>query len=165
MTLKEKLMYIQTELKAGKTRYNKFGDYYHRNLEDIYEAVKPLLAKHKVILTVNNDLFELSGKIFRKAIATLIDVESEETINNYTIVQESLEPRKGMTIEQQNGASQSYLVKYCLNLLFCLDDAKDADNTPSEKEIEAKSDTPKTGKIGKAPSFSKNQTNKSDGAF
>lgn len=34
---------IQLNLKAPKTQYNKFGEYYYRNLEDILTAVKPLL--------------------------------------------------------------------------------------------------------------------------
>ena len=39
----EKLIKIQNELKAPKNQTNKFGGYMDRNLEDIQEAVKPLV--------------------------------------------------------------------------------------------------------------------------
>ena len=44
MNLKEKLLIIQTELKAPKGQFNSFGGYKYRSCEDILEAVKPLLA-------------------------------------------------------------------------------------------------------------------------
>jgi hypothetical protein len=152
MSIKEKLMNIQVELKANKSRYNKFGDYYHRNLEDIYEGIKPLLLKYKATLTVDTELFPLGDRIFRKAVATLQDVESDEKVSNTTTIQESLE-KKGMSSEQSSGASQAYCVKYCLNLLFCLDDSKDADSMDNTEKKEKKEDTKKVGTV---PSFKKN---------
>ena len=46
--LNQKLAQIQTELKAKKSSYNSFGKYYFRKAEDILEALKPFLLKHKV---------------------------------------------------------------------------------------------------------------------
>ena len=48
-TIHQKLIAIQTELKAPKSQFNKFGGYNYRNCEDILEAVKPLCAKHDVV--------------------------------------------------------------------------------------------------------------------
>ncbi len=45
------LIAIQSELKAPKAQYNKFGGYNYRRLEDVLEAVKPLLKKHECELT------------------------------------------------------------------------------------------------------------------
>jgi hypothetical protein len=39
----EKLILIQSELKAPKAQFNKFGNYAYRNAEDILEALKPKL--------------------------------------------------------------------------------------------------------------------------
>ena len=50
-----KLMNIQQELKAPKGQYNSFGKYAYRSCEDILEAVKPLLKKEKVVLTISED--------------------------------------------------------------------------------------------------------------
>ena len=51
--LNQKLAQIQTELKVKKSSYNSFGKYYFRKAEDILEAVKPFLLKHKVVLNQN----------------------------------------------------------------------------------------------------------------
>ena len=41
MNVAEKLLAIQTELKAPKNQMNKFGNYKYRSAEDILEALKP----------------------------------------------------------------------------------------------------------------------------
>ena len=41
----EKLIKIQSELKAPKNQRNGYGNYNYRSCEDIFEAVKPLLNK------------------------------------------------------------------------------------------------------------------------
>ena len=47
MENKNILQEIQSELKAPKGQRNNFGNYQYRSAEDILEAVKPILAKHK----------------------------------------------------------------------------------------------------------------------
>ena len=42
----DKLVKVQSELKAPKSQRNNFGKYNYRNCEDILEAVKPLLNKY-----------------------------------------------------------------------------------------------------------------------
>lgn len=128
-----KLLTIQTKLKAHKSQRNSFGNYNYRSLEDIFEAVKPLLEETKTTLTMRDELEVFNGIIFRKSIATLTDVESEEKVETYTFTQESLE-RKGMSPEQCSGSVSSYGSKYCLNKLFCIDDTKDADTDEAEKQ-------------------------------
>ncbi|CAN8141890.1 hypothetical protein THIOSC13_810006 [uncultured Thiomicrorhabdus sp.] len=46
----KQLIEIQQELKSPKNQHNKFGGYNYRSCEDILEAVKPLLKKHKCVL-------------------------------------------------------------------------------------------------------------------
>ena len=77
-----KLMNIQQELKAPKSQYNDFGKYAYRSCEDILEAVKPLLKKEKVVLTISDELQYIGNRYYIKATATLIDTESEATISN-----------------------------------------------------------------------------------
>lgn len=48
MNVYEKLQHVQSGLKAPKSQYNKFGNYFYRNCEDIQEAAKPLLQEVKV---------------------------------------------------------------------------------------------------------------------
>lgn len=138
-----KLMNIQQELKAPKGQYNDFGKYAYRSCEDILEAVKPLLKKEKVVLTISDELQYIGNRYYIKATATLIDTESEATISNSAYAREE-ETKKGMDGSQITGASSSYARKYALNGLFGIDDNKDTDTTniQSKEEKEDKKASP-----------------------
>lgn len=139
-----KLMNIQQELKAPKGQYNDFGKYAYRSCEDILEAVKPLLKKEKVVLTISDELQYIGNRYYIKATATLIDTESEAIISNSAYAREE-ETKKGMDGSQITGASSSYARKYALNGLFGIDDNKDSDTTniQSKEEKEDKKASPK----------------------
>ena len=139
-----KLMNIQQELKAPKGQYNDFGKYAYRSCEDILEAVKPLLKKEKVVLTISDELQYIGNRYYIKATATLIDTESDSTISNSAYAREE-ETKKGMDGSQITGASSSYARKYALNGLFGIDDNKDSDTTniQSKEEKEDKKASPK----------------------
>ena len=139
-----KLMNIQQELKAPKGQYNSFGKYAYRSCEDILEAVKPLLKKEKVVLTISDELQYIGDRYYIKATATLIDTESEATISNSAYAREE-ETKKGMDGSQITGASSSYARKYALNGLFGIDDNKDSDTTniQNKEEKEDKKASPK----------------------
>ena len=57
----EKLIKIQSELKAPKNQFNSFGKYKYRSAEDILEAVKPLLKKYGCYLTITETTQEIAG--------------------------------------------------------------------------------------------------------
>ena len=122
----ERLIHIQGELKAPKSQENKFGGYKYRSCEDILEAVKPLLKKEKVTLTISDDIIEVGGRVYVKATATLSD--GEDTISTSAFAREA-ETKKGMDDSQITGSASSYARKYALNGLFAIDDTKDADTT------------------------------------
>lgn len=122
----EKLIKIQSELKAPKSQFNSFGKYKYRNCEDVLEAVKPLLAKYGCALTISDNIAEVNGMVYVEAIATF----SDGTDNVHVSAQAGIDPnRKGMDIAQSFGSSSSYARKYALNGLFLIDDTKDADST------------------------------------
>lgn len=132
MTIYEKLMHIQNELKVPKTHYNKFGDFYYRNAEDISEAVKPIAEKYSAVVFLNDELICESGRFYIKATASLIstDMANEEApqIISVSALAREDESRKGMSAEQLTGSTSSYARKYALNALFNIDDSRDADN-------------------------------------
>ena len=128
MKLLENLLAIQIELKAPKNQYNSFGKYKYRNCEDILEAVKPLCLKNKAVLTISDEIKNENGRFYVKAIATLHDTESDETILVSAFARE-VENKTGMDGSQVTGASSSYARKYALNGLFAIDDTKDSDTT------------------------------------
>lgn len=127
MNINEKLLNIQTELKAPKGQENTFGHYKYRSCEDILEAVKPLLKQNKVVLQLTDNIEFLGDRYYIKATAILKDTEGEQDkIENTAYARES-ESKKGMDDSQITGTASSYARKYALNGLFCIDDTKDAD--------------------------------------
>ena len=137
MSVYEKLSKVQSELKAPKGQYNSFGKYKYRSCEDILEAVKPLNAKHGVVLTVGDEVVEISNRFYVKATAVFVDIESGEKIINTALARED-DAKKGMDGSQITGTASSYARKYCLNGLFCIDDTKDADTDEYRHQQERK---------------------------
>jgi hypothetical protein len=122
----KKMVKIQSELKAPKNQVNSFGKYKYRSCEDIIEAVKPLLAKEGLYMNISDEIVEVGGKNYVKAVATIFDGENQ--ISSSAVARESVD-KKGMDDAQQTGATSSYARKYALNGLFGIDDTKDADAT------------------------------------
>lgn len=123
----KELIAIQSELKAPKSQFNKFGGYKYRKAEDILEAVKPLLAKQKCTLIITDDVVLVGNRIYVKATATIKNEKGEcETTTGWAREEET---KKGMDGSQITGASSSYARKYALNGLFAIDDNADFDTT------------------------------------
>ena len=134
-TLKEKLNHIQSNLKVKKEKVNKFGGFKYRNLEDIFEGLKPLLKETECTVTVSDEIKEVNG--FNYICAT---VELSHNDNNTPLVghnensirvtgwaRESVS-KKGMDDSQITGSTSSYARKYAMNGLFAIDDTADADS-------------------------------------
>lgn len=131
----KELITIQSELKAPKSQFNKFGGYKYRKAEDILEAVKPLLAKQKCTLIITDDVVLIGNRIYVKATATIKNEKGEcETTNGWAREEET---KKGMDGSQITGASSSYARKYALNGLFAIDDNADSDTTNDWQHQEA----------------------------
>jgi len=158
--MKSKLLAIQTELKSLKNQLNKFGGYNYRSCEDILEAVKPLLLKHDCHVTISDEIIEVGGRIYVKAIATFRDNKIDTHIITTAFAREA-EIQKGMSEPQITGSASSYARKYALNGLFLIDDTKDADFHNNGKS-EPKKETPKQkGELLKALSAIEASPNKS----
>ena len=141
MEFLEKLQHIQEQLKAPKNLYNSFGKYKYRNAEGICEAVKPLLAELKMVLTLSDEIVQVGERYYIKATVTILDVDSEKNMIISAFARESLD-KKGMDECQVTGTASSYARKYALNGLFLLDDTKDADSDEYHEEAKAKKSTP-----------------------
>lgn len=130
----EKVQKVQEELKAPKNQFNKFGNYAYRSCEDIYNAVKPLLAKYGLYLTVSDELVTVGERYYIKATATLGNIDDMSFIHNVAYAREE-ETKKGMDGSQITGASSSYARKYALNGLFLIDDVRDSDVTNTHGKV------------------------------
>lgn len=138
--LHEKLQHIQATLKAPKGQRNQFGKYNYRSLEDIVEAVKPLLAELGAYILLSDQIVQVGERYYVQARAVLSDGADEIAVLGYA--REPLS-RKGMDESQITGAASSYARKYAVNGLLAIDDTKDADATNKHDEKETKTKTTK----------------------
>ena len=129
----KELIAIQSELKAPKNLFNKFGGYRYRNLEGILEALKPLLKEQKCQLTLEDDVVELGFRVYVKATATITN-DKGESVSTSAYAREA-ETKKGMDDSQITGTASSYARKYACNGLFLIDDTKDADTDEYHNEV------------------------------
>ena len=136
--LHEKLQHIQATLKAPKGQRNTFGKYNYRSLEDIVEAVKPLLAELGAYILLSDQIVQIGERYYVQARAVLSDGADEIAVLGYA--REPLS-RKGMDESQITGAASSYARKYAMNGLLAIDDTKDADATNKHEEEETKTKT------------------------
>lgn len=133
-SITEKILKVQSSLKAPKGQYNKFGKYNYRSAEDILEAVKPLNAEEGLLLTISDEPLLIGDWHYIKATAGITDGNEGVTVTAYA--RESAE-KKGMDHSQITGTASSYARKYALNGLYLIDDTKDAD-TDEYKQQQSK---------------------------
>ena len=129
------LQAIQTELKAPKGQFNKFGNYKYRSCEDILEAVKPILAKYSATITITDDIVSIDGRFYVKATAKIC---TDIVLAEVSAFAREPEDKKGMDASQITGTASSYARKYALNGLLLIDDTKDEDSNELREEKAAK---------------------------
>lgn len=121
------LVRIQSELKVPKKQYNKFGNYSFRNVDDILEAVKPLLKKENLVLIITDSIEVYNNNVYVKATAKIIR-NAGESFEVSAYAREVPEKSGILTEPMLTGSASSYARKYALNGLFALDDSKDPDD-------------------------------------
>lgn len=149
MKIVEKLLKIQTTLKAPKGQWNDFSKFKYRSCEDILEALKPLLKEVKATLIIKDELEQVGDRYYIKATATIYDNENDEQISTQAYAREEA-TKKGMDASQITGAASSYARKYALNGLFAIDDTKDADtqnNKTQKNETNSKNNRTQKGEV------------------
>lgn len=134
-TFYERVLAVQTELKAPKNRTNAFGKYKYRSCEDILEAAKPVLAKNKLLLTISDSIVEMGGRNYIMATARLVDILNAENAIVCTACAREAAEKKGMDDSQISGCASSYARKYALNGLFCIDDTEDSDTQDNVAKV------------------------------
>lgn len=149
MGIHEKLMHVQSELKAPKGQYNSFGKYKYRSCEDILEALKPILAAHKCTVTLTDTVEQVGDRYYIKATARITDTEGGDSEQNTAFAREDAD-KKGMDGSQITGTASSYARKYALNGLFLIDDTKDADTDAYHEQTHPQQKKPQDAKLDAA---------------
>jgi len=133
MKIPKNMVQLIAELKTPKQRKNSFAKFQYRNVEDITQAAKPLLEKHNLLLNISDDLYDVDGRLFVKATATISDGETALSSTGYAELDSS---RKGMSMEQISGSASSYARKYALAGLLCLDASEDSDSHQARHSVQ-----------------------------
>lgn len=138
-SFRQKLIQVQSELKAPKNQKNNFGGYQYRSCEDILESLKPVLLKHDLCMSITDDIVEVGSRIYVKATVKVFDDYTEESVSAFAREDEG---KKGFDLSQLTGATSSYARKYALNGMFLIDDTKDSDATNTHGKEESKTPAP-----------------------
>lgn len=132
---------VINDLKAPKIHTNDFGGgYKYRSAEDIQEALKPILLKHKCSVIMRkfdiDDGFEIYAYIIFKD-QTYIRCELPG-VANYDFDRD-LGNNKKISKTQQYAAYQSYAKKYALSNLLMIDDSQNDLDTFTNNNIQNES--------------------------
>ena len=139
---------IQKDLKVPKKRHNKFSDFKYRNLEDILEVVKPMLAELNWHIIIVDDIQQIGERIYVKAHCKIMQ-ENNLIAESFGFARETV-TKKGMDESQITGSASSYARKYAMNGLFALDDSEEIDEKDNTSPTLTKAQKASLAKLEKA---------------
>lgn len=129
----EKLRKIQTQVKVGKSRWNKFNGFWYRSCEDICKALVEVEKNENCLFVMSDTMSEVGGLPTVMAKIAFIDLDNGTRVEGsaQVIIDHN---RKGMSAEQASGAASSYARKIALAGLLMLDDEADPDVPTGDDE-------------------------------
>lgn len=129
----EKLRKIQTQVKVGKSRWNKFNGFWYRSCEDICKALVEVEKNENCLFVMSDTMSEVGGLPTVIAKIAFIDLDNGTRVEGsaQVIIDHN---RKGMSAEQASGAASSYARKIALAGLLMLDDEVDPDVPTGDDE-------------------------------
>lgn len=129
----EKLRKIQTQVKVGKSRWNKFNGFWYRSCEDICKALVEVEKNENCLFVMSDTMVEVGGLPTVMAKIAFIDLDNGTRVEGsaQVIIDHN---RKGMSAEQASGAASSYARKIALAGLLMLDDEADPDVPTGDDE-------------------------------
>ena len=138
-------------LRVGKGRRNQFAKFDYRNVEDILEAVNPLLAPEDMFISISDELVELADRVYVRSEAIAHDAITGQVITKSNAFAREQETKKGMDESQITGTASSYARKNALGALLRISDGKDdPDGTSGSEPAENKEIKPEVNKSGSA---------------
>lgn len=120
-----KIAEVQNALVVPKTK-NAQVPYKSRNAEEILDKVKPLLVERGLIITLDDDILNMDGRMFIRSTATITN--GHEAVTG-TGIAELLGTTSMTNAAQASGATGSYARKYALGAVLGIGDGDDADHT------------------------------------
>ena len=142
---------VISRLRVGKGRRNQFAKFDYRNVEDILEAVNPLLAPEDIFISISDELVELADRVYVRSEAIAHDAITGQVITKSKSFAREQETKKGMDESQITGTASSYARKNALGALLRISDGKDdPDGTSGSEPAENKEIKPEVNKSGSA---------------
>ncbi|WP_314944748.1 ERF family protein [Olsenella uli] len=143
LTVRERLLEVQHELKVEKSQWNDFSKFSYRSKEDILEAAKPLCHVRGLTVCCDDEAICLDGWHYVRSVASVTDALTGEAVSASGLAREP-ESKKGMDASQITGTASSYAGKRALGNLFAIDDTADPDvpATPAARAAQAPSSGP-----------------------
>ena len=142
---------VISRLRVGKERRNQFAKFDYRNVEDILEAVNPLLAPEDIFISISDELVELADRVYVRSEAIAHDAITGQIITESRAFAREQETKKGMDESQITGTASSYARKNALGALLRISDGKDdPDGTSGRDAAENKEIKPEVNKSGSA---------------
>ncbi len=117
---------IQQKLNVPKNQQNSFGGFNYRSLEDILDALKPVLEPFEYSVTFDDQMVEVGGRVYVEATCFLRDKDFNVVASAKANAREP-EKKPKFDDSQLTGSASSYARKYAASGLFAIDDTKDAD--------------------------------------
>lgn len=150
----QKLSEIQRSVDVPKDRYNDYGEFSYRSLEDILEEVKNHMDSSCNLL-MSEELEVVGDRYYVKCNAAFF--WNGDRVAQVTAHAREEKSRKGMDGSQITGSATSYARKYALGGLFAIAENNDPDTMPTDdsQETESASDEDTKDFKKKAAIFSK----------
>lgn len=112
---------IQSELFVEKGGFNNFGGFNYRTLEDIYTAVKPLLAKYGASLRFEEKKEQLGQRVYIDSTAYL-HYKGKEVVGTGSAREEET-PKPKMSAEQTTVSAVTFARKAAVSGLFLISES------------------------------------------
>lgn len=132
LSIQERIVIVQNELKVPKEKFNSYANFKYRSLEDILEAVKPLLKEQNLLMTISDEPIHIEGRFWIKANVCIQDFANEDNYFEVSGYAREAESKTKMDDAQVTGMASTYARKYALNGLFLIDDNQDPDDLKPE---------------------------------
>uniref|UniRef100_UPI003F68DD91 ERF family protein n=1 Tax=Streptococcus pluranimalium TaxID=82348 RepID=UPI003F68DD91 len=118
---------IQSELFVEKGDFNNFGGFNYRTLEDIFSAVKPLLAKYGAALYFKEQLETFGQRIYVNSTVHL-RYKGEEVVGTGSAREEEM-PKPKMSAEQTTSSAVTFARKTAISGLFLISESSSDPDT------------------------------------
>lgn len=125
---------VQRSVVVPKARYNEYGNFMYRSLEDIVAALKKPCEEAGIAFTMRDDIVRDGDRYYVKATVCVFFVDDPGNMFTVSAYAREAEHKSGSDDAQVTGMASSYARKYALCGVFAIDGESDPDQIAPAKE-------------------------------